>query len=110
MKTCYGSGCLIRSTCKRYVSMDLPADMLTMYSPSHGCKYYMATKIEPVIVDMPIEAIVCPCCNGKGVVDSGGSTPWDEPIDIPCSCCLGRRMVTEQELIKQGWVKDDEEI
>lgn len=28
----------------------------------------------------------CPWCLGEGVVDSGGVTPWDAPIDIPCGC------------------------
>jgi len=28
----------------------------------------------------------CGWCLGTGIVDSGGFTPWDAPIDIPCSC------------------------
>jgi hypothetical protein len=28
----------------------------------------------------------CPYCNGKGVRDSGGVTPWDAAIDIRCDC------------------------
>jgi hypothetical protein len=28
----------------------------------------------------------CGFCLGTGVVDSGGFTPWDAPIQIACSC------------------------
>lgn len=28
----------------------------------------------------------CGWCLGKGVVDSGGVTPWGWPIDIRCGC------------------------
>ena len=28
----------------------------------------------------------CTWCLGTGVVDSGGFTPWDEPINIRCGC------------------------
>ena len=28
----------------------------------------------------------CPYCNGSGVVDSGGTTPWGTGIDMPCGC------------------------
>src|ERR1035437_2316224 len=28
----------------------------------------------------------CPWCKGEGVVDSGGFTPWDTPIDVRCGC------------------------
>ena len=31
---------------------------------------------------------VCSICNGEGVVDSGGSNPWGEWINVPCpECC-----------------------
>lgn len=29
---------------------------------------------------------VCPNCGGSGSVDSGGVTPWGDPIEIPCGC------------------------
>lgn len=29
---------------------------------------------------------MCNLCNDTGVKDSGGVTPWDEQIDIPCEC------------------------
>lgn len=28
----------------------------------------------------------CPKCNGTGMVDSGGTQPWGEPIEIECDC------------------------
>lgn len=29
---------------------------------------------------------VCPKCGGTGMADSGGTTPWGWPIEIPCDC------------------------
>jgi len=31
--------------------------------------------------------ISCGTCGGEGVLDSGGSTPWGEWINIPCPDC-----------------------
>lgn len=28
----------------------------------------------------------CPKCNDTGMVDSGGTQPWGEPIEIECDC------------------------
>jgi len=28
----------------------------------------------------------CPKCNGTGMVDSGGTQPWGDPIEIECDC------------------------
>lgn len=36
---------------------------------------------------IPAPEPVCETCGGTGVVDSGGFTPWMEPIDIPCPSC-----------------------
>lgn len=33
----------------------------------------------------------CPHCAGKGVVDSGGVTPWGACIEVPCSCLLSQK-------------------
>lgn len=33
----------------------------------------------------------CGFCLGKGVVDSGGFTPWDAPIDVACGCTYIKR-------------------
>lgn len=33
------------------------------------------------------DCIRCDCCDGNGVVDSGGFTPWGQPIDLPCPRC-----------------------
>jgi len=32
----------------------------------------------------------CGTCDGSGVVDSGGVTPWDAPIDIACPECKAK--------------------
>ena len=32
----------------------------------------------------------CPQCNGKGVCDSGGVTPWGAGIDVRCGCTYPR--------------------
>lgn len=34
---------------------------------------------------------VCPECGGTGGVDSGGSTPWGAPINLPCPSCEATR-------------------
>jgi hypothetical protein len=33
----------------------------------------------------------CGTCDGSGVVDSGGITPWDAPIDMACPECKAKR-------------------
>jgi len=33
----------------------------------------------------------CGTCDGSGVVDSGGVTPWDAPIDMACPECKAKR-------------------
>lgn len=40
----------------------------------------------------------CGFCLGLGSVDSGGSTPWGESIDVACGCLRIRRDVTPDEL------------
>lgn len=38
---------------------------------------------------------ICPCgawvscayCGGEGAVDSGGVSPWDSPVFVPCPAC-----------------------
>ena len=52
------------------------------------------------------EKIICPQCNGEGVVDSGGSTFWGAEIDIGCPCCEGKGVVSEEELEKMGAKKE----
>jgi hypothetical protein len=44
------------------------------------------------------ELIGCP--NGlcrNGIVDTGGVTPWDTPINAVCSRCQGRGVVTRRD-------------
>lgn len=44
------------------------------------------------------ELVGCPnplCRNG--IVDTGGFTPWDTPINIGCPRCLGRGVVTRRD-------------
>lgn len=36
--------------------------------------------------------VICPTCNGEGGIDSGGSTPWGEPIYLPCPSCGGKTL------------------
>lgn len=31
---------------------------------------------------------LCTECGGEGVVDSGGVTQWDQPINVPCGCSV----------------------
>lgn len=38
----------------------------------------------------------CGWCIGTGVVDSGGFTPWDTPIDIPCGCVYPKLNALEE--------------
>lgn len=33
-----------------------------------------------------LQTASCPECGGDGVVDSGGFTPYGEPINVPCDC------------------------
>jgi rubredoxin len=33
----------------------------------------------------------CGTCDGSGVVDSGGVTPWDAPVDMACPECKAKR-------------------
>ncbi len=33
---------------------------------------------------------ICRNCEDTGAVDSGGFTPWGEPIDLPCPYCQGK--------------------
>lgn len=44
-----------------------------------------------------IQYMPCPKCNDTGMMDSGGTQPWGEPIEIECDC------VTTQ--ISQGGAK-----
>jgi hypothetical protein len=42
---------------------------------------------------------LCSCfhCDGTGAADSGGFTPWGEPINIPCPFCTPEHSVSETE-------------
>jgi DnaJ-class molecular chaperone len=51
--------------------------------------------------------ISCPECVGVGVIDSGGSTPWGEWINLPCELCKGTGKTTEAEANKAGWMLGD---
>lgn len=37
------------------------------------------------------ESDLCSTCDGSGLVDSGGVTPWMEAIDVPCPECESKR-------------------
>jgi len=48
------------------------------------------------------EIVICPFCDGRGVVDSGGTAPWGTPIDIDCGCCEGKGKTTLKVLKDMG--------
>lgn len=52
-----------------------------------------------------LHRLICPECGGKGVVDSGGQTPWGAWIDVPCPLCY-IEPITEREA---GWSPADNE-
>lgn len=39
----------------------------------------------------------CPQCNGTGMCDSGGFTPWDAPIEVRCGCTYPRPATPVQD-------------
>lgn len=43
------------------------------------------------------DPVRCGTCDGTGAIDSGGSTPWGEPIDVPCPACAERPPVVVQK-------------
>ena len=49
--------------------------------------------------------LVCPECRGSGVIDTGGSTPWGEGINVGCELCRGTGKTTRAEAIKAGWTE-----
>ena len=49
------------------------------------------------------DLLVCPECMGTGVVDTGGSYPWGEWINIVCELCRGVGKTTVNEATKAGW-------
>jgi len=51
--------------------------------------------VKPTTSAVPLDKLViCPFCGDKGVVDSGGTTPWGTPIDIDCGCCEGKKYMS----------------
>lgn len=42
----------------------------------------------------------CPKCNDTGMVDSGGTQPWGEPIEIECDC--RQQDANTEELVAAG--------
>lgn len=41
---------------------------------------------------------LCDECNGSGAQDSGGFTPWDEPINIGCGKCGGEGVLPNKAI------------
>jgi len=41
------------------------------------------------VAEYRFDRVKCGVCGGDGSVDSGGSTPWGEPIDVACGDCHG---------------------
>lgn len=48
---------------------------------------FSETRLRRLIEELLIAPVACPHCNGTGSVDSGGTTPWGEGINIPCAHC-----------------------
>jgi hypothetical protein len=44
----------------------------------------------------------CPECGGKGVVDSGGVTPWGAGIDVACGACRNGVIAEPAQLPTRG--------
>ena len=40
----------------------------------------------PAAQPAPVQEPVCHICKGTGEMDSGGTQPWGEAINIPCEC------------------------
>ena len=52
----------------------------------------------------------CQKCNNTGMCDSGGSTPWGEPIFIECDCLMKddeRRCQFEESWLRRGGESSD---
>lgn len=52
----------------------------------------------------------CQKCNNTGMCDSGGSTPWGEPIFIECDCLMKddeSRCQFEESLLRRGGESSD---
>jgi hypothetical protein len=42
--------------------------------------------LSEAIAQLESQEPVCEWCDGTGMVDSGGTQPWGEAINIPCRC------------------------
>lgn len=54
-----------------------------------------------------IQYMPCPKCNDTGMMDSGGTQPWGEPIEIECDCRL--QDANTEELVADGIITRIEE-
>jgi DnaJ-class molecular chaperone len=63
------------------------------------------TKTEtPPMSASPVDRLVmCPACYGDGVIDSGGVTSWDQPINLPCELCEGKGETDPARIKEAGW-------
>jgi len=46
----------------------------------------MRQALRQAIAGLESQEFVCEWCDGTGMVDSGGTQPWGEAINIPCRC------------------------
>lgn len=54
------------------------------------------------------ETEICPFCNGEGVYDSGGETPWGTEILIGCEVCKGSGELTLKEMKKERIIIEEQ--
>lgn len=53
----------------------------------------------------------CVKCGGEGVMDSGGTQPWGEPISVECDCTTPPLNHTEQHMaVPDGWIKCSDQL
>jgi hypothetical protein len=72
------------------------ADTKTMQSMSRQLGEHLAelAQLRAEVAKLTAErdaASHCGTCDGSGVVDSGGVTPWDAPVDMACPECKAKR-------------------
>lgn len=54
-----------------------------------------------VVSKLTADVGACSWCGGDVMVDSGGFTPWDEPIDVRCAACVKK---PGREVIDAAWL------
>jgi hypothetical protein len=68
--------------CKAVPHFDHTAAASAALREAQNRSYQIAKAAQPA----PVQEPVCHICNGTGEMDSGGTQPWGEAINIPCEC------------------------